>query len=197
MNTRPSTGRGLAWAAACLTFTLASAQASPVAQQIALPQSSIKFVSRQMGVPVEGHFKRFQVISHFNPRQPAASSVVIEVDLGSVDIGNPDTEHELGKPGWFDSVRRPTATFKSQVIRGVAVDRFEVQGTLTIKGLSRQLVIPVHLAQKGGVTTARGAVPIRRMDFRIGDGEWNDVSIVANDVQVSFQLALTGVPALQ
>jgi hypothetical protein len=34
------------------------------------------------------------------------------------------------------------------------------------------------------------------MDFRIGDGEWNDVSIVANDVAVHFKLALTGIPSL-
>lgn len=188
---------GLLWAAACLFFTLTSANASPSAQQVALPQSSIKFISKQMGVPVEGQFKRFKVLSHFDPGKPEASSVAIDVDLSSVDIGNPDTENELMKPGWFDAVRRPIASFKSQAVKGIAADRFEVFGTLTIKGLTQKVVVPVQLSQKGGITTARGAVPIKRMDFRIGDGEWNDVAIVANDVQVHFQLALTGVPALR
>lgn len=191
----PPTAAGLPWAAAGLFLTLASAHAAPDAQQVVLPQSSIKFISKQMGVPVEGQFKRFKVLSHFDPAHPETSSVVIDVDLGSVDIGHPDTESELKKPGWFDAVRRPIASFQSQAVKGIAADRFEVLGTLTIKGLTQKVVVPVQLSRKGDVTTARGAFPIRRMDFRIGDGEWNDISIVANDVQVNFQLALTGVPA--
>ena len=56
--------------------------------------------------------------------------------------------------------------------------------------------MPVTLSQSGGYTTATGAFVIKRLDFRIGDGEWKDTSMVANDVQVKFKLSLTGVPAL-
>jgi len=45
-------------------------------------------------------------------------------------------------------------------------------------------------------TTASGAFVIKRLDFKIGDGDWKDTSMVANDVQVRFKLTLTGVPAL-
>jgi polyisoprenoid-binding protein YceI len=56
--------------------------------------------------------------------------------------------------------------------------------------------VPVALAQAGGTTTASGAFVIKRLDFKIGDGDWKDTSMVANDVQVKFKLALTGVGAL-
>jgi polyisoprenoid-binding protein YceI len=47
-------------------------------------------------------------------------------------------------------------------------------------------------ALAGGV--AAGAVPIKRLDFKIGDGEWADTSVVANDVIVKFKLSFTGIP---
>ena len=43
------------------------------------------------------------------------------------------------------------------------------------------------------MTTAQGSFTIKRVDFKIGDGDWADVSIVANDVAVKFKLALTGI----
>lgn len=196
MTFAKSSLRQLASAAFAVLLIMPGARAAPAGQQLAQSQSSIKFVSKQMGVPVEGHFKRFNVVSQFDPKKPDTSSVTIDVDLSSVDIGNPDTENELKKPGWFDSARRPIATFKSQLVKAVAPDRFEVHGTLSIKGQTQKVVVPVQIIQKPGLTTAKGTVQIKRMDFRIGDGEWNDVSIVANDVQINFQLALLGVPAI-
>jgi polyisoprenoid-binding protein YceI len=71
-----------------------------------------------------------------------------------------------------------------------------VAGKLTIKGASQNVSVPVTLAQAGAATTATGAFVIKRLDYKIGDGDWKDTSMVANDVQVRFKLALTGVGAL-
>ncbi len=57
-------------------------------------------------------------------------------------------------------------------------------------------MVPVTLVQAGANTTATGAFMLKRLDFKIGDGDWGDTSIVANDVQVKFKLTLTGVAAL-
>jgi polyisoprenoid-binding protein YceI len=48
--------------------------------------------------------------------------------------------------------------------------------------------VPITLA--AGV--ASGSVAIKRLDFKIGDGEWADTSMVANDVTVKFKLAFAG-----
>nr|MCU0957838.1 YceI family protein [Hydrogenophaga sp.] len=58
------------------------------------------------------------------------------------------------------------------------------------------VVVPVTLAQSGGTTTATGTFPIKRLSFRIGEKEWADTSMVADDVQVRFKIALSGMPAL-
>ncbi|HEX7385611.1 MAG TPA: YceI family protein [Burkholderiaceae bacterium] len=159
-------------------------------------QSEIDFVSKQMGVPVDGRFKRFDARLAFDPKAPSAGHVTIQVDLASVDIGA-DAEAELAKPGWFDSKRNPMAVFDSTSIRRTAPGRLDVTGKLTIKGVARDALVPVTLTQSGGVTQASGAFVIKRLDYRIGDGEWDDPSLVANDVQVSFKLAFAGIAPLQ
>ena len=52
------------------------------------------------------------------------------------------------------------------------------------------------LTQAAGQTTASGRFQIKRLDFKIGDGEWKDTSIVADPVDVSFKIVLTGVDPL-
>jgi polyisoprenoid-binding protein YceI len=71
-----------------------------------------------------------------------------------------------------------------------------VAGTLAIKGAKQNVVVPVTVTQAGATSTATGTFGIKRLDFKIGDGDWKDTSMVANEVQVKFKLALTGIPAL-
>ena len=181
-----------------LCAAVAAAAAGPLhAQQQLVPaQGEITFVSRQMGVPVEGRFRRFDAQVAFDPKKPEAAAIAISIDLASVSLGTADTEAELAKPEWFGVRQFPKATFQSTAVKAVGAGRFEVAGKLAIKGNTRDVVVPVALAPAGTYTAANGSFVIKRQDFRIGDGEWNDTSLVANDVQVRFKLTLAGVPAL-
>jgi len=62
-------------------------------------------------------------------------------------------------------------------------------------GDARDIVVPVTLAAAGPNTLASGSFTLKRLDFKIGDGEWSDTSLVANDVQVRFKLALADLPS--
>lgn len=170
---------------------------SAQAQQKLVPaQSEIGFVSRQMGVPVDGKFRKFDAQVAFDPKQPATAKIGFTIDLASASIGTAETEAELVKPDWFDTKKFPQATFTSTGVKPAGAGKFEVAGTLSIKGSSQAVVVPVTLVQSGANTTATGAFTLKRLDFKIGAGDWGDTSIVANDVQVKFKLALTGVGAL-
>jgi len=176
---------------------LASTALPACAQQKLVPaQSDISFTSKQMGVPVDGKFKKFDAQVAFDPKKPEAAKIALTVDLGSASLGAPETDAELAKPDWFSIKQFPQATFQSTSVKPLGGGKFDVAGKLSIKGASRDVVVPVALAQSGGSTTATGAFVIKRLDFRIGDGDWKDTSMVANDVQVKFKLSLTGVPAL-
>ncbi|MBX7229218.1 MAG: YceI family protein [Burkholderiaceae bacterium] len=166
------------------------------AQQKLLTQSEISFVSKQMGVPVEGKFTKFDAQLAFDPKKPETSKVNFTVDLTSANLGNADTEKELKKPGWFDSAKVPVATFTSSSVKAIGAGKYEFTGKLTIKGLTQNLTVPVSLTQKEGVTKAEGSFVLKRLDFKIGDGEWNDTSLVANEVTVKVKLNLSGIPSV-
>ena len=172
------------------------ALAQATAAKLIAPQSEIAFVSKQMGVPVEGTFKKFDAKVAFDPRKPEAGSIAFTVDTASATLGVPETDAELPRPEWFGTVKFPQATFQSSSIKALGGGKFEVAGQLDIKGMVRAVVVPVTLTQSGATSTATGAFAIKRLDFNIGGGEWNDTSLVANDVQVKFKLALTGLGPL-
>jgi len=181
-----------------LALTVAALVALPaLAQQKLVPaQSEIVFVSKQMGVPVEGRFKKFDAQISFNPAKPDTSRIAFTVDTGSATLGVPETDAELPKATWFNVPKFPQATFQSSSVKGLGGGKFEVAGKLSIKGSSRDVVVPVTLVQNGAATIASGSFALKRLAFRIGENEWSDTAMVADDVQVKFKLALTGVGKL-
>ena len=169
--------------------------ASASAQQKLVPaQSEINFTVKQMGVPLDGKFSKFDAQLAFDSKKPEAGKIAFSIDLGSAAVGDADTTKELKKPEWFNQAKFPTATFSSTAIKSTGPGKLDVTGLLTIKGNAKPVVVPVTLTPgAGGQTTAQGSFNIKRVDFKIGEGDWADVSIVANDVTVKFKLALTGV----
>ena len=70
-------------------------------------------------------------------------------------------------------------------------------GKLTIKGTAKSVTVPVGIAPAGGnQAVATGSLTIQRLDYKIGDGEWTDTSMVANEVQVRFKLTIAGLGPL-
>ena len=179
-------------ASALLTAALA-AQAQAQLQQA---QSELAFTSRQMGVPVDGRFKRFDAQLAFDPKKPETGKVGFTIDLASVSMGAPELEAELAKAPWFDSKKLPQAQFQSTAVKAAGPGRFDVAGKLTLKGQTRDISVPITLAQAGGLSTASGSFVLKRLEFKIGDGEWADTSMVANDVQIKFKLVFKGIAPL-
>lgn len=187
--------RFVAYAGVGLATLLAAASA--IAQQKLDPaRSEIQFVSKQMGVPVEGSFKRFDALINFDPAKPQAAKLRFTIDTASASFGAPQTDAELPKAVWFNVVKFPQATFESSTMKGLAPGKFEVSGKLTMKGKATDIVVPVALTQSNGVTTAQGNFTLKRLLFNIGEAEWADTSMVADDVLVKFKLTLTGVGKL-
>jgi len=153
-------------------------------------------VSTQMGVPVEGRFARFETLVALDPKAPETGRVTVTIDIGSAALGVADADAELPKPPWFDAGRFPQARFESTTIKALGGGRFEVTGRLAIKGATRDVVVPVAITQSASVSTASGSFSIKRLDFRVGDGEWADTALVANDVRIRFKLVLSGLPPL-
>ena len=90
----------------------------------------------------------------------------------------------------------PQASFQSSAVKSLGGGKFQVSGKLTIKGNVKDVDVPVALSQAGGITTVVGQFSIKRLAFKIGEGEWEDTSMVADDVLVKLKLAISGMGKL-
>lgn len=185
-----------AFVAAALLLAAAPATFAQPAAQLVPASSEIAFTTRQMGVPVEGKFGRFTASIALDPKQPQTGRVAFTIDTASARFGSAELDGEVGKPVWLNVAKFPQASFQSTAVKATGAGRFEVAGRLTIKGAAQDIVVPVAVTQSGGTSTATGSFTIRRLDFKVGEGEWTDTSMLANDVAVKFKLALTGLPPL-
>jgi len=169
---------------------------SAMAQKLEPAQSEIAFTFRQMGVPVEGRFTKFSGQFAFDPKKPEAGKVALRIDTGSARFGSAETDGEAVKSDWFNVAKFPQASLESMAIKAAGPGKYELAGKLNIKGTARDVQVPVTLAKSGALTIATGAFAIKRLEFKIGEGDWSDTSMVANEVQVKFKLALSGIAAL-
>ncbi|HWR78136.1 MAG TPA: YceI family protein [Thiobacillus sp.] len=176
-----------------LLAALAAPAAHAVEYRTVLPkQSTIHFEFRQMGVPVKGGFKRFTTEMAFDPARPEAARAKIEIDLASIDAGSSEADDESAGKLWFNRSVYPKATFVSREVRALGNNRFELHGTLTLKGKTRDMTVPVTYLPGKNAATFDGGFVLKRLDFGIGEGMWADVATVANEVQVRFRIAATG-----
>lgn len=176
-----------------LLAVLTTPAAHAVEYRTVLPkQSAISFEFRQMGVPVAGGFKRFTTQMVFDPAKPEAASARIEIDLASIDAGSVEADEESAGKLWFNRSVYPKAIFTASQVRALGNNRYELRGTLTLKGKSRPMIVPVTYSHGQNAATFDGAFVLKRLEFGIGEGMWADVATVANEVKVSFRIAASG-----
>ena len=187
---------GAAVVSALLALCAPPVQAQPAPAVLAAAGSEVAFTTRQLGVPVDGRFGKFTAQVALDPRKPETGKVSFSIDTASARFGSAELDAEVPKPVWLSAAKFPQAVFQSSAIKGLGGGKFEVAGKLTIKGAARDILVPVQLVQSGPQSTATGAFVIKRLDFKVGEGEWTDTSMLANDVQVRFKLLLSGVPPL-
>jgi polyisoprenoid-binding protein YceI len=173
--------------AALLSFIAAGAAS---AQTIDAARSSVSATFKQMGVAVEGKFKKVAGQVQYDPANPAAAQAKVDVDVASFDLGDPQYNREVQQKDWFDGARFPAASFVSSSVKAAGTGRLEVSGKLTIKGRSVNVSVPLSARNEGGATVFEGSVPIRRLAFSIGEGEWKDTALLADEVLVKFHLVV-------
>ena len=155
---------------------------------VQIDKSKVTFQYKQMGVGMEGRFKKIAAQLSFDPAKPAAAQASIDIDLASIDTGSAEADDEVVGKTWFNVKSFPKATFVARQIRPGGPHQFQVSGVLTIKGKSQDIQFPLQYTAQGAVGVFSGGFVMRRADFAIGEGIWSKFDVVANDIQVQFQL---------
>ena len=163
------------------------ANAAPLKTDVA--HSSVSAVFKQMDVPVESSFKRFDARIDYDAAHPDKASARVDIDTASFDMGQADYNKEIAKKEWFNSAQFPKATFVSSSIKPAGAGKLTVTGKLTIKGKTADVSFPLSVKPEGGKQVFEGQLPIKRRVFNVGEGEWQDTSIVADDIVIKFRVA--------
>ena len=154
-------------------------------------KSSLSFVFKQMGVPVEGRFKKFAAQLNFDPAKPAAAKAAMDLDLASIDAGSVEANDEVAGKNWFNTKAFPQAKFVSSSVKSLGGNRYEVTGKLSIKGRTQEVAAPFTFVAQGTNGLIEGGFVLKRADFAIGEGVWADFGTVANEIQIKFRFLTT------
>jgi polyisoprenoid-binding protein YceI len=160
---------------------------------ILVDKSSLVFAYKQMGVTMEGRFKKFAIQFSFDPSKPAAAKALVDLDLSGIDAGSTEANEEVAGKAWFNTKAFPQARFVATAIKPVGGNRYDVTGKLSIKGHTQEVNAPFTLAMQGNTAVFEGSFGIKRADFAIGEGVWADFGTIANEIQIKFRfLAAAG-----
>ena len=147
-------------------------------------KSTLTATFKQEGVSVENPFMRWSGKIDYDPKNVAAATAQIDVEMASYDIGDPLYAAELAKKAWFDTATFPRGTFRSTAIKPVSATRFDATGVLSLKGKSQTITLPVTVAADG--RTFDGSFTFSRKAFGIGDPVWDGA--VDDKVTIKFHL---------
>lgn len=178
-----------------LATLAASAQAQDV-YTIDKVHSEVGFRVRHLVAKTPGRFEDFGGTITIVPGKPAASSVEFSIKTASVNTTNEGRDKHLKSADFFDVEKFPEITFKSSKISAVDSDTFNVTGTFTMRGVSKELTIPVDFG--GTVKDNRGtekagfslATKVNRKDYGIVWNQTLDAGgvLLGDEVEITINL---------
>lgn len=140
---------------------------------------------------------------HFDPENPGATKGKIVVATSSLHVPNPMMKEHMHGAQWMDVKQHTEITFEARELKNVKTSgdttTADAVGSLTMKGVSRDLVVPVRLtylkdklgqrvpSMKGDLLVIRSTFTVKRADFGINPGAPTDK--VADEIKLTLSIA--------
>jgi polyisoprenoid-binding protein YceI len=151
-------------------------------------KSTVGIMFKQMNVPIDAKFKKFTASIDYDSAKPELSKAIVEIDVSSFDLGDPEYNKEVLKKEWFNAAQFPKASFISTSMKTGPDGKLNVTGNLTIKGKTLVIGFPLSVKKEGNNQFFDGSIPIKRLAFSIGEGEWKDTEMLADEVVIKFHV---------
>lgn len=133
-------------------------------------RSALTFTAIHAGNSFDGEFKAFKADITFDPNAPETASISATIDMTSVDARDLQRNMTLVEADWFNVKAFPTARFESTSVRKVDDVYFEAAGRLTIRDVTRDVVLPFMFVPEGDGARVHGELTINRTDYGVGQG---------------------------
>jgi polyisoprenoid-binding protein YceI len=177
---------------ALAALSLTHAALAGAADWRAQPGSTLGVRGALQGEAVNARFARFTPVIRFDPAQLAGARFDVAIDLASVGTNNAEYDDGLKSTQFFNVKKQPQARYVATKFRALGKGRFVAEGVLTLNGASRP--VPLTFTWSGGAKPVlAGSATVKRLDFGVGTGDWADLDVLPNEVQVNTRLLLAPV----
>ncbi|GBQ92491.1 hypothetical protein AA23498_1465 [Acetobacter nitrogenifigens DSM 23921 = NBRC 105050] len=153
---------------------------------------ALGFSGTQTGKGFSGRFGKYDGSITLDPAHPESGHAKITVDMTSATTGDSQRDGALPGHDWFDVKTFPTAVFEVKDFKAKGGDAYDAEGTLTIKGVSKAVVLPLTIDINGSTLHAKGHLQLVRSAFSVGTGPWTSGQWVALEVGVDVDVTAHG-----
>lgn len=171
---------------------LLSAPAFAADWTVASGNGTLGFSGTQTGKVFEGHFGKYDGTISFDPAHPESGHAKITIDMASATTGDSQRDGALPGHDWFDAKTFPAAVFEVKTFRAKGGNAYDADATLTIKGISKPVTLPLTIDISGSTLHARGHLQLVRSAFNVGVGPWTTGQWVALEVGVDVDVTAHG-----
>ncbi|KRG75747.1 hypothetical protein ABB30_11350 [Stenotrophomonas ginsengisoli] len=173
---------------------LAGLQAAPAAAADYVQQrGGLSFVGSYQGETFTGLFPGFTTRLQFDPANPAAAKLDVDIPLAGADTRNGERDSTLKGADFFNVARFATARYSAEGFTALGGDRYRADGTLQLRGISKPVSLTFTLSG-GDNPVLVGQAVVKRLDFDIGAGDWADLSIIPNNIDVATRVTFRKLP---
>jgi polyisoprenoid-binding protein YceI len=151
--------------------------------------SSLGFSFEQAGAQGTGTFRQFETTFDYDPKNLAAGRLQVKVQIGSLDTKDKDRDATLASADLFDARKYPVATYSAGSLANGA-NGVEAVGKLTIRNVTKDLRVPLTIKPAGAGLELSGTVTIKRLDYGVGQGEWQATDSVGDPVKLTYKVVL-------
>lgn len=164
--------------------------------QIDSGKSNLTFQATQYGQTFDGSFD-FNGAIYFDPALLDKSKVKIEIDIASIKTGSEDRDSQARSEDWFNVTTYPKAVFEAaEFTTGDRVNSYEARGTLSLRGVTMPIILPFTLVisdndQGQRVANMSALLDLNRLDFGVGQGQWQKTDAISDKVTIDVNLLAT------
>lgn len=150
--------------------------------------TTIQFKVKNMGIMnVTGVFEKFKGTVDINETDITKSKVDVSIETTSINTGINMRDKHLRGPDFFDVVKFPTMTFESTLVEP-GKDKLKVNGNLTIKGVTKQVILIVEDPKNLQSGLKRGASATATVNRQVFGVSWG--AVIADEVFITINTEL-------
>ena len=171
----------LAWGAACADAPVWTVGA----------ESRLGYAVQFAGSETDGEFTGFDARIQFDPEMLDTSQFLVVVDLQYIETRDSEHSTALRSAEFFEIDVYPEARFEAEEFRHAGGNRFEGTGQLTLRDRTLPLILPFTFDTDEVGATLEGEVVISRLEYGVGQGNWQFTDWMDEHVTVKYRLMLS------